>query len=225
MHGGASGLDAFVPDSATPAAPTSSVQNPVPFAVTWDYRCPFARNAHDHVLTALEAGADWDVTFLAFSLGQAHVEPGETDVWDEPESDTGLFALQCGVAVRDFLPEHFLAVHRALFEHRHARGGHLRRPDDIRDVLAGAGVDPEAVFEIVETGKPLATIKSEHTSFAASHDVWGVPTFIVGDQAAFVRLMDRTNGNVTVARTAVERIVDLLRWPSLNEFKHTSIPS
>ena len=40
------------------------------FAVTWDYRCPFARNAAEHVLTALEAGADWDVTWVPFSLNQ-----------------------------------------------------------------------------------------------------------------------------------------------------------
>jgi hypothetical protein len=46
------------------------------FAVTWDYRCPFARNAHEHVLTGLTAGADWQVTFVPFSLGQVHVEEG-----------------------------------------------------------------------------------------------------------------------------------------------------
>lgn len=198
---------------------------PATFAVTWDYRCPFARNAHDHVLTGLDAGADWDVTFLPFSLGQAHVEPGDPDVWDEPDRDSGLFALQCGVAVRDYLPDHFLAVHRALFEHRHAAGGHLRSPADLRGVLEAAAVDADAVFDLVATGKPLATIKTEHTAYAASHDVWGVPTFIVGDQAAFVRLMDRTGGDAAVATEAVERIVSLLTWPTLNEFKHTSIPS
>ena len=25
------------------------------FSVTWDYLCPFARNAHEHLITALEA--------------------------------------------------------------------------------------------------------------------------------------------------------------------------
>jgi hypothetical protein len=51
---------------------------PLAFAVTWDYRCPFARNAHEHVLDGLAAGAEWDVTFLPFSLGQVHVvgQPG-----------------------------------------------------------------------------------------------------------------------------------------------------
>ena len=31
------------------------------FAVTWDYRCPFARNAHEHLAAALAGGADWEV--------------------------------------------------------------------------------------------------------------------------------------------------------------------
>src|SRR3954451_24375772 len=92
------------------------------FAVTWDYRCPFARNAHEHLLTALEAGADWDVNFVPFSLGQVHVGEGETDVWDEPEKDTGLVALQSGTLVRDRHPEQFYAVHRALFAARHDNG-------------------------------------------------------------------------------------------------------
>ena len=50
------------------------------FEITYDYRCPFARNAHEHVLDALEAGADWDVTFVPFSLGQVHVTEGQPDV-------------------------------------------------------------------------------------------------------------------------------------------------
>jgi hypothetical protein len=44
------------------------------FTVTYDYRCPFARNAHEHVLDGLESGADWDVRFLPFSLTQSKLE-------------------------------------------------------------------------------------------------------------------------------------------------------
>src|ERR1700754_4027349 len=66
------------------------------FAVTWDYRCPFARNAHEHILTGLAAGADWDVRYLAFSLGQVHVEEGEPDIWDRWEEGSGVLALQGG---------------------------------------------------------------------------------------------------------------------------------
>ena len=37
------------------------------FGLTYDYRCPFARLVHDHVVEGLRDGADWDVTFLPFS--------------------------------------------------------------------------------------------------------------------------------------------------------------
>jgi hypothetical protein len=197
---------------------------PLSFAVTWDYRCPFARNAHEHVLAALDDGADWDVTFVPFSLGQVHVEEGEPDVWDDPDSDSGLLALQVGVAVRDVVPERFHAVHWALFSHRHEQAGSLRDEQELRNVLKAVEVDDDLVFAEVASGRPLAQVKTEHTEAAASHDVWGVPTFIVGDQAAFVRLMHRPEGDALEARRTIERVVDLLSWPELNEFKHTSIP-
>ena len=125
-------------------------------ALTWDYRCPFARIVNDHVLTALAAGADLDVTFVPFSLGQMHREEGQADVWDAPETDSGLFALQVGVALRDQFPDQFAAGHRAIFEHRHASGGHLRTPEQLRPVLEGAGIDADKVFAVVATGEPLA---------------------------------------------------------------------
>ena len=68
------------------------------FAVTWDYRCPFARNASEHILTALDGGADWDVTWVPFSLNQAHVEEGDRDVWDDPTKAPSLLAMQAGDA-------------------------------------------------------------------------------------------------------------------------------
>jgi DSBA-like thioredoxin domain len=192
------------------------------FSVTWDYRCPFARNAHEHIVTALEAGADWDVTFLAFSLGQAHVEEGGVDVWDEPEKDTGLIALQAGVVVRDLFPDKFLQVHRALFALRHDEGSKLGA-DDVRATLTANGVDADDVFKRIDTGEALSTVREEHTTWVKSHDVWGVPTFITGDNAVFIRFMHRPEGDAEVARTTIERVVDLLGWSDLNEFKHTSI--
>jgi hypothetical protein len=194
------------------------------FAVTWDYRCPFARNAHEHVVAGLRAGADWDVTFVPFSLGQVHVEEGQPDVWDNPESDTGLLALQAGVVIRDQQPDRFLDAHEALFALRHDRGLHLRDEATVRETLVGVGVDVDAVFSEVAGGAPLETVRKEHESAASGHDVWGVPTFIVGDSAAFVRLMDRPAGDSALAIRSIDRVVDLLSgWPELNEFKHTSL--
>jgi len=199
---------------------------PLSFAVTWDYRCPFARNAHEQVLTALEAGADWDVRFVPFSLGQVHVGEGETDVWDEPGKDTGIVALQAGVVVRDRWPDKFYAVHRDLFAARHDHGLKLNEEEVVRDVLTRHGVDVDEVFAAIEEGTVLKQIRTEHEAAVEQNNVWGVPTFISGDEAVFVRLMDRApaGADAEKSRRSIERVVELLDgWPELNEFKHTGI--
>jgi hypothetical protein len=194
------------------------------FTTTWDYRCPFARNAHEHVIEGLRDGAGWDVRFVPFSLGQVHVAEGEPDVWVRPESDKGLLALQAAVVVRDRFPDRFLDVHEALFALRHDRGLHIEDEGEVRAALAGGGVDADAVLAEVATGRPLATVRDEHTAAADDHNVWGVPTFVRGDQAVFVRLMTRPRGDAALARRTIDRVVDLLDgFPELNEFKHTSL--
>jgi DSBA-like thioredoxin domain-containing protein len=197
------------------------------FAVTWDYRCPFARNAHEHILTGLAAGADWHVTYVPFSLGQAHVEEGQPSVWEKPEQDSGILALQAGVVVRDDFPDRFPAVHRALFAARHDDGLHLEDRAVVEQTLTAQGVPAAEVFARIDDGSALRQVRAEHEQNVAAHNVWGVPTFISGDQAVFVRLMDRAplGAEPGPSRTAIERVVDLTTgWVQLNEFKHTSIP-
>jgi hypothetical protein len=202
-----------------------SVSNsPRTFAVTWDYRCPFARNAHEHVVTALRGGASWDVTFVPFSLGQVHVAEGEPAIWGRWQEDSGLLALQAGVVVQDKFPDRFLDVHEALFALRHDEGKHIEDRDEVARVLEAHGVDAAAVLAEVDGGGPLATVRDEHTAAAENHEVWGVPTFILGDQAVFVRLMERPRGDAEVARRTIGRVLDLMStFPDLNEFKHTSL--
>ncbi|MGH9299153.1 MAG: DsbA family protein, partial [Acidimicrobiales bacterium] len=175
-------------------------------SVTWDYRCPFARNAHEHLVTALQAGAPYDVTFLGFSLGQAHLEEGDTPVWDEPTKDTGSLAMQVGIVVRDRIPEAFLEVHRALFALRHDEAGDLRDEEALRRVLVKCGVDAGAVFAEIESGWQLETFHKEHDLGVGDHDVFGVPTFISGDQAVFVRLMNRPDGDAELALRTIEGV-------------------
>jgi protein-disulfide isomerase-like protein with CxxC motif len=151
------------------------------------------------------------------------VAEGQPDVWDAPESDSGLLALQAAIVVRERYPDQFLDVHRALFELRHDHGGSLRDRDVVGGVLEAYGVDAAKVWGEVDGGWPLAMVKAEHEAWVESHQVWGVPTFIVGDAAAFVRLLEAPS-DADEAISSVERIVDLLAWSELNEFKHTSIP-
>ncbi len=195
------------------------------FGLTWDYRCPFARIVVDHVITGLEGGADWDVTWLPFSLTQAHIENGEIDAWDDPAKADTLYAMEAAIVVRDRFPDRFLTAHRGLFEARHADGLDLRLTDVVRRVLDDSGVDADAVVREVQAGWPRAEFRKAHTDLVESKAVFGVPTFVVGDAAVFVRLMDRPGGDAQVARKTIERVIDAISgWPSLNELKHTTIP-
>jgi hypothetical protein len=190
-------------------------------AVTFDYRCPFARNAHEALVAAIRADALPDVEwrFLPFSLDQVHVGDGETPVWERsPDAwGTGVLSLLYGVAVRDAFPEHFLDAHLELFAARHDHGRKLGHESVLREVVASVGLDPDAVAEEAWSGRPLKTLAAEHTQAVDDWEVFGVPTFVEHDDAVFVRFMER--GRVD----DLERMLGLLDWTRLNEFKRTRI--
>jgi hypothetical protein len=195
-----------------------------PFAVTWDYRCPFARNAHEHILVGLADGANWDVSFLPFSLTQAHVPEGGIQAWDDPAKAPDLMALAAGVVVRDEYPEQFGAVHNALFAARHDEGLDLRDRGVVAGVLDAAGVPGDKVLAQVDSGEPIDEIERAHLQAVGEWSVFGVPTFVVDGRAVFVRLMSRPGDDAALARRTIEGIVQLMGdQPDLNEFKFTKL--
>jgi DSBA-like thioredoxin domain len=195
------------------------------FAVTHDYLCPFARNAAEVVVRALEAGAPVEVGFRAFSLSQVHLEDGAPPVWQPgAEPASGVLALQWGLAVRDELPERFPAVHLALFAARHDQGRDINDPEVLAEAVASAGVEPDEVAKLVASGRPAAALAADHTWGADTSRVFGVPTFVTDRRAVFVRLMNRP-GSPTEARDTLDRVLAIVEdWPDLNEFKATTIP-
>jgi len=196
------------------------------FAVTYDYRCPFARNAHEHIVTALRAGADWEVDFVPFSLSQVHVEDGGVPVWKDPERAPELLALETSLVIADHFPSSFLDVHEALFAARHDEGRDLRDRNVVLDVLTSCGVDSAKAGAILEQDEIREQLRIRHESVVDSHNVWGVPTFIVREYAAFVRLMTRPKGDPDLARQTIERVVDhIASHPEINEIKHTTVPN
>ena len=127
------------------------------FAVTFDYRCPFARNGHESVIAGLRAGRDWDVTFLPFSLDQVHVEEGEAPVWerDPAERGTGVTALCWGIAVRDEFPDKFLDFHLAVFSARHEQGAKIAKDEVLAEIATSVGLDADAVAADVASIRDL----------------------------------------------------------------------
>lgn len=186
------------------------------FEITFDYLCPFARNANEAVVEGLRQGRDWDVAFRPFSLAQVHVEEGEPSVFEDT-TKSGILALQWGVAIRDNDPENFPAAHLALFGARHDDGLDIANESVIRSALAGTGVDLEKIAEIVASGVPTKTLATEHNEAVERWQVFGVPTFIHDGVATFVRFMSR--GDVD----DLDRALGLLDWQDMNEFKRTVV--
>jgi predicted DsbA family dithiol-disulfide isomerase len=191
------------------------------FALTFDYLCPFARIANETVIEALRDGAEWDVEFKAFSLSQTKVHEGEPPVWERSagaDGTRGVLALQWGLVVRDRFPDRFFDWHLALYDARFDEARDIDDPAVLADVASSVGLDAAEVAAVVASGEPADALGRQHEEVVDRWAVFGVPTFIVGDEAVFVRLMDRHE------RAGVERVLDMLEWTHLNEFKRTRVP-
>jgi predicted DsbA family dithiol-disulfide isomerase len=191
------------------------------FTITYDYLCPFARIANVTLVDMLGEGTEWDVTFAPFSLAQNHRVESEPAVWDEGEpmgAGRGVRALNWSLAVRDGHPQQFPLFHRAVFEARHGAGADIDDGGVLRSIAEDVGLDADAVAEAVATGIPMKTLRDEHRALVEDHAVFGVPTFISREEAVFVRFMDLD------ARDDLERVVAMIDWTNLNEFKRTRIP-
>jgi protein-disulfide isomerase-like protein with CxxC motif len=140
-------------------------------------------------------------------------------VWERaPDAwGTGVLALLYGITVRDSFHEHFFDAHGAFFAARFDHGRKLGHEDVLRDVVASVGLDPDAVASEVWSGRPLKTAATEHTHAVEDWKAFGVPTFVEDDDAVFVRLVER--GRVD----DLERMLNLLAWTRLNEFKRTQV--
>ena len=195
------------------------------FTVAWDYRCPFARNLTEHVLAGTMTGARWTAHFQAFSLDQANRSDGQADVWDSPPAPGSTkLAMQVGIAVRDHWPESFRSVHPALFAARHEKDQDLADEGVLRAVLTEQGLDADAVMAEA-TGGAAQTYRREHEQLVADHHVFGVPTIVYGEHAAFARLTERGNWDVEMSRRIIDRLLALVGgFPELNELKHTTGP-
>ena len=190
------------------------------FTITYDYLCPFARIANETLVADLEGGADYDVTFAPFSLHQNSLPEGSRAVWDTDAGDptgSGVLALLWSLAVRDTMPEEFLEFHAAVFTARHDEGADLNDPGVLRAIASGIGLDAGAIEAVVESSVPMKVLRDEHTRLVEEYAVFGVPTFIAGREAVFVRLMERHRPD------DLRRVMEMLDWSNLNEFKRTRI--
>jgi 2-hydroxychromene-2-carboxylate isomerase len=194
------------------------------FDLSYDYRCPFAKNIHLHVLKALEAGGDFDVNFVPWTLSQGSRDEGAPDVWNDPAFDGDHLALAVSVSIRDRQPDRFLAAHEALFRARHEQAIRLVTLDEIRDLLVPLGVDMTEVERDLESRRPHEVIGKSYEEFT-TYEAFGVPTFVVNGDATFVRYMTSPTDDGHASIAVIESLLTMMsRQSDLNEFKHTRLP-
>jgi hypothetical protein len=194
------------------------------FELSYDYRCPFAKNIHLHVLKALGAGADFEVHFVPWTMSQGYKVEGAPDAWNDPEFDDDLLSLAVSISVRDQQPEFFLAAHEALFRARHEQAIRLVTFDEIDSVLGPLGVDLDQVRRDVASRRPHEVIGKSYEEFS-TYEAFGVPTFVVNGDATFVRYMSAPTDDAQSSVKIIESLVTLMvLQPDLNEFKHTRLP-
>ncbi len=195
------------------------------FELSYDYRCPFAKNIHLHVITALRAGGALDVAFAPWTMSQGHRAPGAPDVWDDPSKDSELLSLAYSTSIRDQQTEHFLDAHEALFRGRHEKGIRLISHEEIADVLKNTGVNIESARVDVESRRPHAVIGETFRKFEKMQ-AFGVPTFVVNGDATFVRYMKPPTEDGANSIEIISSLVTLMADSAdLNEFKHTQLPN
>jgi len=193
------------------------------FQLSYDYRCPFAKNLHLHVIAALRAGAAFDVTFVPWTMSQGYKHDGAPDVWDDPARDPEHLALAVSTSVRDQQPDLFLDAHEALFRARHERAIRLVDEEEIRAALASTAVDLDQVFADVASRRPHKVLGESFREFER-YEAFGVPTFVVDGDATFVRYMNPPTDDAAASVALITSLVTLISDQSaLNEFKHTKV--
>lgn len=193
------------------------------FDLSYDYRCPFAKNIHLHVVNALRAGADFNVTFVPWTMSQGYRAEGATDTWDDTSRDAEHLALAVSTSIRDLASQHFLDAHEALFRARHERAIRLVNEREIAQALEGLGLDLGAIFEDVASRRPHKVMGESFREFER-YEAFGVPTFVVEGDATFVRYMNPPTKDASASIALIESLVTLMSDQSaLNEFKHTKV--
>ncbi len=195
------------------------------FQLSYDYRCPFAKNIHLHVISALRAGADFDVTFVPWTMSQGYRAQGAPDTWDDPTRDPEHLALAVSTSIRDNVPERFLDAHEALFRARHDRAIRLINEQEISQALEELDLDLDlgSIFEDVASRRPFKVIGESFREFER-YEAFGVPTFVVNGDATFVRYMNPPSDDPSASVSLIQSLVSLMSDQSaLNEFKHTKV--
>jgi len=111
-----------------------------------------------------------------------------------------------------------------MFRGRHEKGIRLVTIEEIEGLLAPLGVDMDKVRSDIASRRPHQVIGESFKRFAKV-EAFGVPTFVIGNDATFVRYMNAPTNDAHASIAVIDSLVSMMaNQPELNEFKHTRAP-
>ena len=153
--------------------------------VYYDYTCSYSYKALHWFDRAREADPSFEVRWATFSLKEVNRPPDEPSTLDDPATTSlSVLALALAHAARE---ADFDRYHRAVFEAMHADLKRLS-VEELLGFAAAAGVDVGAFDR--DRGSWIARLAAEHRDAVAKWGMYGTPTLLLNDAAAFVRLRE-----------------------------------
>ena len=165
------------------------------FGLTFDYRCPFARNGHEAAVNALREGADLDIRFLAVLARPGPRRGGRAAGVGARSRRLG--HRHPGADVRHRGPRRASPTTSSTptsrcSRQRHDHGLKLGHEDVLQEAIEKVGLDAAAVKdEVVERASARRPRRGAHPPRSTSTRCSACPRSSTDDDAVFVRYMER----------------------------------
>ncbi len=145
-----------------------------PFYLYWDTP-PEGRDLPEHVRRAREAGSEERLSAIAKSYGMDFV------------STARIYNTRLAHEATEYAREHGRAneFHAAVFRKVYAEGRDISRWDVLGPAAQAAGLDPDEMQRLVESGKYTAEVAGQ-VQQAYQLGVSGVPTYVINGRYAIV---------------------------------------
>ena len=133
---------------------------------------------------------EMNITWKTFPLEQVNSKEGpDWKLWEQPESypSRGLLALKAGEAARKQGPEAFDRFHMALLNARHVDKKKIDDRGMLAEVAKSVGLDVDRFTNDLDDPASIKKIAAEYTEAHDKYGVFGVPTYLVGDELWFGR--------------------------------------
>jgi predicted DsbA family dithiol-disulfide isomerase len=166
----------------------------------FDYNCPFVYRAAKMLEAVSDSGERaLKINWRYFSLSQVnHRADGPDDVWtvwNAPSSEPvkGRLAFKAAESARR--QHRFDAFHMALLDARHRDRLDIEDPETVERVAGQEGLDLQRFRSDLADPAILSKLERDHAEARDFHGVFGTPTLVFPEGAAYLRLAGVLEGS------------------------------